>query len=109
MCCRVQVPAPGRLAPSFWIAVAGIAAAAGALAFEDEVDAAKFARGVKAGARRVAVSSGHDAPPALSGLEAGRVSGRQWDRSVELIPAPKRFLDEAARAGGGIEFVKMFF
>jgi hypothetical protein len=59
---RVETAAPGRLAPSFLIAVARIAAG-GAFAFEDEVAPAKFARGVKAGARRVVVSSAHDAPP----------------------------------------------
>jgi hypothetical protein len=82
-------------------------AAGGALAFEDEIDA-EFARGVKAGARRVLVSSAHDALRSLSGLEAGRASGRQSDRSIELIPAAKRFLDEVARAGGwGLECEKM--
>ena len=59
----VEVAAPGALAPSFWIAVASIAAAGGAFAFEDEVDLAKVGRGVKAGARRVVLSSAHDAPP----------------------------------------------
>jgi len=37
----------------------------------------------------------------LSGLEAGLRGGQRSDRSAELIPAPKRFLDEVARAGGG--------
>ena len=70
--CRVEVAAPGRPAPSFRIAVARIAAAGGAFAFEDEVDPAKFAR------------------------------------SIELISAPNRFLDEVARAGGGgLECEKM--
>ena len=59
----VEVVAPGRLAPSFWIAVARIASAGGAFAFEDEVDSAKIGRGVKAGSGRAVVSSGHDAPP----------------------------------------------
>ena len=61
--CRVEVAAPGGLAPSFWIALARIGAACRAFAFGDEVDPAKFARGVKAGARGVVVSSAHDAPP----------------------------------------------
>jgi hypothetical protein len=34
------------------------------------------------------------------GLEAVRASGHRSDRSTELIPAPKRFLDEVACAGG---------
>lgn len=59
---RVEVVASGRLAPSFPIAVARIAAAGGTFAFEDEVDPAKVGRGVKAGARRVVVSSAHDVP-----------------------------------------------
>jgi hypothetical protein len=32
--------------------------------------------------------------------EARRRVGRQSDRTTELIPAPKRFLDEVACAGG---------
>src|ERR1700722_333591 len=60
---RCRGSGPGALAPSFWIAVASIAAAGGAFAFEDEVDLAKVGRGVKAGARRVVLSSAHDAPP----------------------------------------------
>jgi hypothetical protein len=59
----VEVAAPGALVPSFWIAVARIESAGGAFAFEDEVDSAKVGRGVKAGAGRAVVSSGHDAPP----------------------------------------------
>jgi hypothetical protein len=35
----------------------------------------------------------------LSGLEAGLAGGQRSDRSTELIPAPKRFLDEVAWAG----------
>jgi hypothetical protein len=31
--------------------------------------------------------------------EAGRASGRESDRSTELVATPKRFLDEVARAG----------
>jgi hypothetical protein len=72
VCRRVEVPAPGRLAPSFWIAAAG-----GAFAFEDEVDPGKVdpgkvGRGVTAGARRVVVASGHDTPPVLVVCERGR-------------------------------------
>ena len=48
---RVEVASPGGLAPSFWIAMARVAAAGGAFAFEDEVDPAKFVRGVKVGGR----------------------------------------------------------
>jgi hypothetical protein len=64
VCRRVEVTAPGRLVPSFRIAVAGIAAAGGAFAFEDEVDPAKFARGVTAGTTGLFINSGHDASPA---------------------------------------------
>ena len=71
MCRRVQVLAPGRLAPSFRIAVAGIAAAGGALTGEDEVDPAKFVRGVTAGAPGLVVRSGHDAPPVSVVCERG--------------------------------------
>jgi hypothetical protein len=46
---RVEIATPRALAPSFWIAVAWIAAAGGAFAFEDEVDPAKVGRGCKAG------------------------------------------------------------
>ena len=60
---RGEVAAPGAFTRSFWIAVARIAATGGTLAFEDEVDAAKFAGGVKAVVRRVVVNSAHDAPP----------------------------------------------
>jgi hypothetical protein len=37
----------------------------------------------------------------LSGLEAGLTGGQRSDRSAEFIPAPKGFLEEVARAGGG--------
>jgi hypothetical protein len=69
--CRVEVAAPGRLAPSFRIAVAGIAAAGGAFALEDEVDTAKFVRGVTTGATGLVVRSGHDEPPVLVPCERG--------------------------------------
>ena len=49
-----------------------MAADGGAFAFEDEVDPRKVGRGVTAGARRVVVSSGHDAPPVLVVCERGR-------------------------------------
>ena len=101
MGCRVETAAPGGLAPSFWIAVARVSPAGGALAGEDEVDPAKVGRGVKAGASGVVVSSTHDRLPCRFCLEAGRAGGWQSDRSIELIPAPKRFVDEVARAGGG--------
>jgi hypothetical protein len=107
--CRVEVAAPGRLAPSFWISVAWIAAAGGAFAFEDEVDPAKVGSGVKPGARRVVVNSGHDAPPVSVWLGGGSGERRGSERSIELIPAPQRFLDEVARAGGGFECAKMLF
>jgi hypothetical protein len=43
-----------------------------------------------------------------SSSEAGRASGRQSDRSIELMPTPQRFVDEVARAGYvGPEFEKM--
>jgi hypothetical protein len=69
--CRVEIAAPGCLAPSFWIELARIAAAGGAFAFEDEVDPGKVGRGVTVGERRVVVSSGHDAPPVLVVCERG--------------------------------------
>ena len=68
---RVEIAAPSCLAPSFWIELARIAAAGGAFAFEDEVDPRKVGRGATAGARRVVVSSGHDAPPVLVVASAG--------------------------------------
>ena len=46
----VEIAAPGALAPLFWIAIARIAAAGGAFAFEDEVDSAKVGRRVTTGA-----------------------------------------------------------
>jgi hypothetical protein len=89
--------------------VAWIAAAGGAFAFEDEVDPAKVGRGVKPGARRVVVNSGHDASClCLAWRRVGRAA-RGSERSIELIPAPQRFLDEVARAGGGFECAKMLF
>src|ERR1700719_2975244 len=69
---RVEIAAPSCLAPSFWIELARIAAAGGAFAFEDEVDPGKGGRGGRAGARRVVVSSGRDAPPVLVVCERGR-------------------------------------
>jgi hypothetical protein len=89
--------------------VAWIAAAGGAFAFEDEVDPAKVGRGVKPSARRVVVNSGHDAPPVsvwLGGGSGERPGVGAIDRAQ---PAPQRFLDEAARAGGGFECAKMLF
>jgi hypothetical protein len=64
----VEVAAPGRLAPSFWMAVTRIAAAGGALASDDEIDVAKVGGGVFATRRGVVgVNSGHGAPQ-LAGL-----------------------------------------
>ena len=68
---RVEIAAPSCLAPSFWIELARIAAAGGAFTFEDEVDPAKFVRGVMAGGTRLVISSDHDAPR-LSLLLGGR-------------------------------------
>ena len=48
-----------------------IAAAGGAFAFEDEVDPAKFVRGVTTGATGLVVRSGHDEPPVLVPCERG--------------------------------------
>jgi hypothetical protein len=71
VCRRVEVASPGGLGPSFRIAIARIAAAGGAFTFEDEVDPAKFVRGVMARGTRLVISSGHDAPR-LSLLLGGR-------------------------------------
>ena len=59
---RVEVASPGGLGPSFRTAIARIAAAGGAFTFEDEVDPAKFVRGVMGGGTRLVISSGHEAP-----------------------------------------------
>jgi hypothetical protein len=104
----VEVAAPRALAPSFGIAVARVSAAGRTFAFEDEVDPAKVGRGVKAGVWRVVVNWVHDAPP-LSARFGGWASGPRSDGSTELIPAPKRFLDEVGDAGGrGSALEEMF-
>ena len=89
---RAEVAAPRALAPSVWIAVAWIAAAGGAFAFENEVDPAKIGRGVKAGALGSVVSSAHDAPPVsvwLRGWSDGRPAVGPIDRAhtrAETLP-----------------------
>ena len=50
MGCGVEVAAPGALAPVLWIAIARIASAGGAFAFEDEIDAATVG-GLRQGGR----------------------------------------------------------
>ena len=90
--CGVEIAAPRAIVPSRWIAVAWIAAAGGAFAFEDEVDPAKVGRGVKAGASGSVVSSAHDAPPVsvwLGGWSCGRPEVGPIDRAhtrAETLP-----------------------
>jgi hypothetical protein len=79
---RVEVASPGGLGPSFRTAIARIAAAGGAFTFEDEVDPAKFVRGVMGGGTRLVISSGHEAPRLSLCLETGRASARQSCRLI---------------------------
>jgi hypothetical protein len=83
VCRRVEVASPGGLGPTFRIAIARIAAAGGAFTFKDEVDPAKFVRGVMAGGTRLVISWDHDAPRlSLCCVEAGRTSARQSCRLI---------------------------
>ena len=109
MCRRVQVPAPGRLAPSFRIAVAGIAAAGGSFAFEDEVDPAKFVRGVTAGATGLVVRSGHDAPPVSVVCERGcRVAAPAFLTMAMNCPATRPPSLDGAGASARLDDRRIF-
>ena len=84
MCRRVEVASPGGLGPSFRITIARIAAAGGALSFEDEVDPAKFVRGVMAGGTRLVISWDHEAP------RLSLLRGRRADECSAVVPMDLR-------------------
>jgi hypothetical protein len=96
VCRRVEVASPGGLGPSFRIAIARIAAAGGAFTFEDEVDPAKFVRGVMAGGTRLVVSSDHDAPR-LSLLLGGRAGECSAVVPIDLRRSWAKFSCERGR------------
>ena len=98
VCRRVEVASPGGLGPSFRIAIARIAAAGGAFTFEDEVDPAKFVRGVMAGGTRLVISWDHEAP-CLSLLRGGRAG-----ECSAVVPMDLRrsWANSAASAGARV-------